>query len=277
MKQRILIQGFLGCFHQEAAEKYFSDTDLQIIPAESFLQLADELKNNLDVDFAMMAIENNIAGSIVQNYKILREYRFRIIGEIYLPIHHNLMCLPGQAMSNISEVHSHPMALNQCLAFLSKYPQIKMVESKDTALSALQIREKNLKGIAAIASLSASELYNLDILERNIETSPNNYTRFFALQRDGLEIPEGKFNKASIYLTTDHAKGSLLRVLEVIYDNNINLTKLQSYPVEGQRDAYYFYLDLDFKKPIDYERTIELLKGVTLELEVLGVYSKYAV
>jgi len=277
MGLKIGIQGFPGCFHQEAAESYFGPEGLEVVPADSFIRLAEDLKSHTEIDFAMMAIENNIAGSILQNYRILRDYRFRIIGEIYLPIHHCLMCLPGQSIEDITEVHSHPMALNQCLQFLSKLPAIKMIESEDTALSALRIRENAITGVAAIGSASAAALYELEVLAKNIETSPNNYTRFFALQRDNAPIPLGDFNKASIYLKTNHNKGSLLKVLEVIYSHNINLSKLQSFPVEGIRDAYYFYLDLEYEQAEDYEAAMAGLEIHTLELEVLGVYKKSSI
>jgi len=256
MAIKVVMQGFPGCFHQEAAQQYFTGKDLDFYPAESFLLLAEQLLNNSEIDFAVMAIENNIAGSILQNYRILREYRFRILGEYYLPIHHNLMGMPGVSIEDIKEVHSHPMALNQCLEFLAQYPDIKLVETEDTALSASRIKESNSSQIAAIASAAAAELYDLEMFAKNIETNPNNYTRFFFLQRDGDHVPLGVFNKASIYLKTNHSKGSLLKVLQVIYDKNINLSKLQSYPVEGVRDAYYFYLDLEFNNPKDYEQAI---------------------
>ena len=269
------MQGYPGCFHQEAAGLYFDEKYIEFIPALTFKKLADKLNKDHTIDFGIMAIENNIAGSILQNYRILREQHFRIVGEIYLPIHHNLMALPNQKIENIREVHSHPMAINQCLQFLQSYPHIKIVESKDTALSALLISQEVKRGIASISSAAAADLYQLEILERNIETSQNNETRFFIIQRSEQAIPVGVFDKASIYLRVSNTKGSLLKALQIIYENNVDLSKLQSYPISGCRDSYFFHLDLEFSSNADYEKTILLLQKTTLELQVLGVYKSF--
>jgi len=271
----IVIQGYPGCFHQEAAQAYFSDCQVHVTPADSFNKLAELLQSQDDLDFGIMAIENNIAGSILQNYRILRENSFRIIGEIYLPIHHNFMVLAGQKIEDIHEVRSHPMALRQCLDFLGKYPDIKRVNSEDTALSAKQVADGNLTGIAAIGSKSAAALYGLEILGQDIESSDNNYTRFFILQRGEKPLPEGDYNKASIYLRTSHNKGSLLKVLEVIYELDINISKLQSYPVAGALNQYYFYLDLEFDNAENYSKAIQKLNHCTVNLEILGVYNRW--
>ena len=269
---KIITQGNLGSFHFEAIDQYFKDQQYDITSADSFLSLAKNLSSNEDLDFGVMAIENSIAGSIIANYKILREHQFRIVGEIYLPIHHNFMVLPGQSFKDISEVRSHPMALNQCLHFLNKYPHIKHVVSNDTASSAKLISTQGLKNVAAIASKSSAQLYGLYILAEKIQTSKINYTRFFILQTQDKDLRSGQFNKASIYLRTAHYKGSLLKVLKVIYEHNINLSKVQSYPIEGDLNKYYFYLDLEFDKLQQYENAILNLEKETQYLEVLGVY-----
>ena len=269
---RVVMQGFPGCFHQEAAEQFFEDQEIEFVASKSFYALANVLRDDRNVNYGIMAIENNIAGTILQNYKILRDYRFRIVGEIYLPIHHNLIVHPGISIEEIEEVHSHPMALNQCLEFLEQYPFLQLVNQEDTALSVKNIADKKWKNIAAIGSSKAASLYNLSILNHNIETSKNNHTRFFILQNDSLSLPKGEFNKASVYIRTSNAKGSLLNVLQVVYDNNINLSKLQSYPIEGKINSYYFYLDLEFESVQDYEQTIKDLEPFTIELEVMGVY-----
>lgn len=276
MSKKIIIQGYPGAFHEEAAREYFQDEKIEIIPAMTFEIQATNLCKDKDIDYAIMAIENSIAGSLLQNYRLIRENQFRIIGEQYLRIKHNLMALPGQNIENIKEVVSHPMALNQSLKFLKTMKNVRLVEADDTALSAKNIAEKGLKNIAAIASKTAAEMYNLQILAEGIETSDVNYTRFFVVKKNGI-IPQikGDENKASIYVKVKHEKGSLLKVLERIDSCNINMSKLQSYPVLGSISEYYFHIDLEFETVKQYKKLISKLKEITQETEELGVYKKH--
>ena len=273
-KQKIIVQGVAGCFHEEAAHKYFGDFPLEIIPARTFSDLASTLVSNPNDHLAIIAIENSIAGSLLQNYRILRENHLRVIGEVYLRIKHNLMVLPGQNIEDVREVHSHPMALNQCLDFLRAYPHIRLVEKEDTALSAKNIVDNNLSEVAAIASETAANIYGLEILAPSIETSKINYTRFFVAQDSTQALSLEAFNKASIYLRVPHQKGSLVQVLQIVSDHDINLSKLQSYPVLGEVNTYYFHLDLEFDDLDDYEQCIEKLQEVTTMIEVIGLYKK---
>lgn len=273
-KQKVIVQGVEGCFHEEAARKYFGDIPLDIVSARTFPELAAALVDNPIDHLAIIAIENSIAGSILQNYRIIRENHLRVIGEVYLRISHNLMALPGQKIEDVKEVHSHPMALNQCLDFLRSYPHIRLVEKEDTALSARSIVENNLIGVAAVASQTAADIYGLEILASSIETSKINYTRFFIAQDSTQSLSLASFNKASIYLRVPHQKGSLVQVLQIVSDHNINLTKLQSYPVLGKLNTYYFHLDLEFTDFDDYEECIDALQEVTSMIEVIGLYVK---
>ncbi len=275
MNKKIIIQGYPGAFHEEAAREYFNDYILEIVPARTFEIQATRLCEDKSIDYAIMAIENSIAGSLLQNYRLIRENQFRIIGEQYLRIKHNLMALPGQKIEDIKEVVSHPMALNQSLKFLKSMENIRLVEADDTALSARNIAEKKMKGIAAIASKTAAEMYNLQILAEGIETSDINYTRFFIVKKNGV-IPEikGDENKASIYVKVKHQKGSLLKVLDYIDRCDINMSKLQSYPVLGSMSEYYFHIDVEFDKIKQYKKLISKLKEITEKTEELGVYKK---
>lgn len=272
--QKVIVQGVAGCFHEEAAHKYFGGQPLDIVPARTFTDLADAIVHNANDHLAIIAIENSIAGSLLQNYRIIRENHLRVIGEVYLRIKHNLMALPGQSIDDIKEVHSHPMALNQCLDFLRRYPNIRLVEKDDTAQSAKNIKSNHLVGVAAIASETAANIYGLDILANGIETSKVNYTRFFIAQDSTQALALAAFDKASIYLRVPHQKGSLVKVLQIVSDHNINLSKLQSYPVLGEVNTYYFHLDLEFDDLDDYEDCIEELQEVTTMLEVIGLYKK---
>jgi prephenate dehydratase len=277
MDKKIIVQGYHGCFHEEAAKKYFGQSDLEITPTDTFPLLAKRLVNNPGDHLAIIAIENSIAGSLLQNYRLLRENHLRVIGEVYLRIEHNLMALRGQRLSDISEVISHPMAINQCLEFFNDFPKIKLVEAADTALSARKLRDGDLKGTAAIASKVAAEIYDLEILAPGIETSDMNYTRFFIVQDATQTIPNGNFDKASVYLRVPHARGSLLKVLEIIHRHGINMSKLQSFPVLGIISEYYFHIDLEFEKVQSYRDLIEELQNHTTMMEILGVYKRASI
>ncbi|NNK80339.1 MAG: chorismate mutase [Flavobacteriales bacterium] len=263
----------MGCYHQEAAVKYFGNNGDEYVPARSFPELAKRLDEDPKGSVAIMAIENSIAGSLLQNYRILREHAFNIIGEVYLRINHHLMALPGQSVSEIEEVHSHPMALAQCLVYLEAQ-DVKIVESEDTALSAKRIMENRSKGLAAIASRQAAEIYDLEILAEGIETSKVNYTRFFIVQCRSAAVKVKKCNKASIYLRVADGRGKLLKVLEEIDRHKIDMSKLQSYPVLGELTRYYFHLDLEFDAIEQFDRCLIDLRKCTDSLEVLGVYEK---
>ena len=276
--KKIIIQGYPGAFHEEAAIKYFGGADLEIIPAMTFRKLANLLKSGDENTQAMMAIENSIAGSLLQNYRILREFGFVICGEVFLRIRHNLMALPGQKVEDLTDVQSHPMAINQCLKYFSQYPDLTLVESDDTALSAKEISENKLYGIGGVASVRAAELYGLEILGKGIETSPHNYTRFFLIDRNrGRDLMQAKGNKASIYLRVKDQPGQLLKAMNYIANAKMNLSKLQSFPVLGKVGEYYFYLDIEFENMASFWHVYDQLRGVTLELQTLGIYNKATV
>ena len=177
---KVAIQGYEGCFHQIAANKYFG-RQIEILPNDTFRGVAAAVKNGT-ADMGVMAIENSIAGSIIANYSILQDANLQVAGEVYLPVMQNLMALPGVSMDDIREVESHPMALLQCVDFLDRHPW-KLIESEDTALSARHIAEKGLRHTAAIASELAAEMFGLQILVPEINTIKSNYTRFMILKR----------------------------------------------------------------------------------------------
>ncbi len=271
---RLVIQGYPGSFHDEAARRYFGNNHIDLIPAKSFNVLAQQLSEDHSIHYGVMALENSIAGSILPNYKILRENDFWISGEIYLRISHCLMALPGQDIKKICQAKSHPMALYQCLDFFNAHRHIELTESADTALTAKEIAEQKIHGVAAIGSRLAAEIYGLEILAEGIETSKVNYTRFVIISREAEYSSLGKANKASIYLRVSHEPGSLLKAIQCIADYKINLSKLQSFPVLGEFNTYYFHLDLEFDSIDQYENCIEELKSVSSHLDELGIYQK---
>ena len=178
----------------------------------------------------------------------------------------------GVKLEDIKEVHSHHMALQQCLDYLDKN-KWKLVETEDTALSAKHVSQFKSKHIAAIASRLAAELFHLEIIAPNIHTLKNNYTRFLILQRETPTIIE-EANKASVYFHTDNSRGSLARVLNLINDGGLNLSKLQSFPIPGSDWKYSFHADMEFTSLDEFHKTIDTIKGVTEELKVYGIYKK---
>ncbi|TDD76276.1 prephenate dehydratase [Flavobacterium caseinilyticum] len=270
MNEIIGIQGITGSFHHQVAQEYFRQAVI-VDECLSFEELVDNLLSGKS-DQAVMAIENSIAGPIIPNYSLIDKNNLHIIGEHYLRIHQNLMALKGQKMEDILEVHSHPMAILQCMEFLKKYPNIKLVEDKDTAETARRIQEKQLKGIAAIAGKTASEMYDLEILAPEIQTIKNNMTRFVIIKKENSFVPENEINRASIKFELDHKRGSLAAVLNVMSDCKLNLTKIQSLPKIETPWKYSFFVDVTFEKYEDYAKAKSLLTIMAEYFKVLGEY-----
>ncbi len=269
--KRVSIQGYEGSFHQEAARAFFGD-EVEVIPCDTFREVIKIAGNKKESDGGVMAIENSIAGSILPNYTLLQKSNLRIIGEVYLHIKQQLMVNPGVKLADIREVHSHPMALLQCMEYLEKNSHWKLIETEDTALSAKHIHQHHSKHIAAIASRLAAELYQLEIVAPNIHTMKNNYTRFLILERNDVAKTVADANKASVNFHTDHSKGSLVRVLSAIADGGINLSKLQSMPIPGTNFKYSFHADMEFDHVNTLDKVINKIKPLTEEIRVLGVY-----
>jgi prephenate dehydratase len=272
--KKVAIQGGYGAFHEIAAKHYFQNDHIEIITANTFKDLFKSLRMN-HADLGIMAIENSLAGSILPNYGLLQESNMKIIGEIYLRIKQNLVALPGQKIEDIKEVFSHPMAILQCQLFFNNYPHIKLIDSIDTALSAKEIHDNQLKGTAAIASKLAADKYNLEILQESIETNKMNYTRFLILaDKKGIHKPGPSINKASIYFALAHEIGSLSKILSIFSFYNINLTKIQSMPIMGKDWEYQFYVDVTFKDYKIYHQAIDAVRPFTSDLGIMGEYEK---
>lgn len=267
MAQRVSIQGFEGSFHQIAAQQ-FCGADINILPCATFLEVVESVKQG-KVDTGVMAIENSIAGSILPNYTLLQKSGLQVVGEVYLPIEQHLLANPGVRLEDIKEVHSHHMAIQQCLDYLLPH-RWKLIETEDTALSAKRLQLHKNKHAAAIAGKLAADLFDLEILEPNIHTEKNNYTRFLILQPTSKAALAG--NKASISFRTDHTKGSLAKVLTKVAEGDINLSKLQSFPIPGSHWNYYFHADLEFDTLKQFESVIEEMKSVTRAIKIYGIY-----
>jgi prephenate dehydratase len=267
---KVSIQGYEGSFHQVAAQQFFG-SNVEVIPCATFREVIKIAGNKNESHGGVMAIENSIAGSILPNYNLLQKSSLKIIGEIYLPIKQQLLVNRGVQLEDIREVHSHPMAIQQCLEYLDNY-NWKLVETEDTALSAKHIHQHRSKHIAAIASELAAQLFDLDVITPDIHTMKNNYTRFLVLQPATVAQPVADANKASVSFITDHSRGSLARVLSRIADGGINLSKLQSFPIPGSDWKYSFHADMEFDTLDQFNEVIESIKPVTEELKIYGVY-----
>ncbi len=272
----IAIQGVAGANHEIAARAYFKDHNVEIVPCRTFPELFDTIREKPGI-LGIIAIENTLVGSLLPNNTLLRESRLSIHGEYKLRIKHQLMALPGQTINDIQEVHSHPMALAQCEAFFKAYPHIKLIESEDTAQSAQDIAENHIMGRAAIASSLAARLYDLNIIERGIETNKRNFTRFLIIgQEDRLQkeqlLAEERINKASLVFSLPHEEGSLSKVLTVLAFYNINLTKIQSLPVVGAEWEYLFYIDVMFNQYQRYQQSLDAIRPLCKKLRILGEY-----
>lgn len=270
MSLKIAIQGVPGSFHHQVALKNFGE-DCEILPFNTFEPVAKTVSTG-EADFGVMAIENSIAGAILPNYDLIDRYGLFIRDEYYLPIAHQLMALPGQTIKDITEVRSHPMALLQCKAFFAKHPHIKQYDDVDTALVAQRIAEDQLKGTAAIASVIAAEIYGLEIVAPDIQTVKENYTRFIILQKEKVQtkiLP----NKASFKVTIKNQAGGLAKLLTMLADKNLNLSKIQSIPVIEKPWEYAFFIDAEFRDYNQFREAMHLVASDFGDLKIFGEYT----
>ncbi len=268
---RVSIQGYAGAFHEAAARQYFTNSTVITVPGHTFADVVRQVHEG-ESDLALMAIENTLAGSLMENYDLLQRSNLRITGEVYLRIRQNLMALPGVAIEELREVYSHPIALMQVREFFKSWPRIKLIEDVDTALSARQVSECDDRSRGAVAHTLAAELYGLDILAQGIETNKLNHTRFLVLER-GRDVSKDEGDKVSMSFSVSHEAGSLSRVLMVLDAYKINLTKIQSTPIVGRPWQYRFYVDFLLTGNITVAEAIAGIQPITQELRILGIYS----
>ncbi|GAB4254696.1 MAG: prephenate dehydratase [Vicingaceae bacterium] len=270
---KVAIQGIKGSFHYLAAIEYFNE-NIQTITCLSFDELIQRVNDN-SCDYAVMAIENTIAGSILKNYKLLDENELCIVAEYNLKIQQNLIGMNSLEIKQINEIHSHPMAIYQCEKFLAELSaKIKIIETNDTALSVKQIKENNLKNVAAISSKFSAELYGLKVLKENIQDNEFNWTRFLIIKKGNILINKSS-NKISIVVYLKHEQNSLLNTLNILSKYRMNLTKIQSLPIPYKKWQYKFYLDMEFNDRISLMNCIEQLKQSVERLKILGIYKSF--
>ena len=270
MNKTIAIQGAEGSNHHKVARDFYG-TSIQLKECMSFDELVDRLLDH-SADIGVMALENTIAGSIIPNYALIDKYNLNIIGEEYLNIHHHLMGLKGQKIEDITEVWSHPMALLQCKEFFKKHPHIKLVEDVDTAEVAKRISKENLSGIGAIAPKIAAEIFNLEVIEDEIQTIKDNSTRFVIVQTSAPNNEIDQINKASLKFQLNHKRGSLAAILNVLSDCKMNLTKIQSIPVIESPWKYSFFVDVTFDAYESYKKAAAIIEIMAEQFKILGTY-----
>ncbi|RCH56300.1 prephenate dehydratase [Mucilaginibacter hurinus] len=271
-KPRVAIQGIRASFHEEAAFRYFGE-DIDTVECNTFKETFEALKKG-EADYVVMAIENSIAGSLLPNYTLLLNYNFPVVGEVYLPIQLHLMALPGVKFEDVKTAMSHPIAIRQCVDFFEGFPHIKVVESNDTAACAKRIRDEQLTDTVAIANTLAAKMYGLDILERRIESNKKNFTRFLILtthENAGKVEP----NKASLCFQVGNEVGALAKVLNILAEQNVNMSKIQSMPVLGKRNEYNFYVDVEWSEQKQYDNAIRQILKYTHNFNILGEYKRY--
>ncbi len=267
--KKVSIQGIQGSFHEDAARQYF-DEEIEIAECKSFRKVC-ELIDQDKVDYAVMAIENSIAGSILQNYSLIRDFHLRIIGEIYIHIQMNLMVLPGVRKKDIKEIYSHPVSFLQCAEYLEKYfPNAETKELGDNAAVAKLIAKEKITYAAAISNLRSAKLYGLEVLEKGIESNKKNYTRFLVLAKHSNSSDLA--NKASLCFEVGHFHGALAKVLNTFAEHEINLTKIQSLPIIGKPNEYSFHVDVEWDSIENYEKAIHMVLKSVSSLAILGEY-----
>lgn len=281
MQRKVTIQGVAGCFHEAATRSYFADKfpddTVQTIPCETFPKMFETLEQDASL-IGIIAIENTIAGALLQNHELLRKSPLTVVGEFKMRISHVLAALPGQEISQLDSVISHPIALMQCEQFFRSNPHIKMIEHFDTAGAARDIATEKITGRGAVCGELAAQLYGLNILQHGIETNKRNFTRFLILA-DPLIVPElrpddNHINKASVVFTLPHTQGALSKILTILSFYDMNLSKIQSTPILGREWEYRFYVDITFSSYARFLQALQAVKPLMGDFKLLGAYKE---
>jgi prephenate dehydratase len=271
-------QGERGAFSEEAARRILG-RDVEVLARRSFDEMFQAVMSG-EADCALAPIENTLAGSVIRNTDLLLEYDLTIVGEVVLRVVHNLIAPPGVNLADVKRVYSHPVALAQCERFFAAHPQFEVVPAYDTAGSVKMIMESGKRDEAAIAGKSAAEVYGARILEAGIESNTQNFTRFFVLVRPDraasvVPLTGGPERKTSIVFRIGNRPGALYRSLAAFADQKIDLTKIESRPIEGRPWEYSFHVDFigDRASP-PVQQALAHLAAHAENLRIFGSYPK---
>jgi prephenate dehydratase len=273
-------QGERGAFSEEAARRILG-REVEVLACHSFDDMFQAVIAGT-ADCALAPIENTLAGSVIRNYDLLLECDLTIVGEVVLRVVHNLIAPPGVGLADVKRVYSHPVALAQCERFFGAHPQFEVVPAYDTAGSVKMIMASGKRDEAAIAGKSAAETYGAQILQAGIESNPQNFTRFFLLVRPDRVtsiVPQtgGPERKTSIVFRIGNRPGALYRSLAAFADQNIDLTKIESRPIEGRPWEYSFYLDfIGDRASAPVQQALAHLAASAENLRILGSYARAA-
>ena len=271
-KEIIAFQGERGAYSEAAAVNHFGE-NIEPMPCESFEKVFDSVESGA-ADKGIVPVENSLAGSIHRNYDLLLRHELSIVGEIQLRIAHQLMVLPGVKASDIETIYSHPQGLAQCERSISThFPTVNRTATYDTAGSAKMLRAENIRNGAAIASKRAAKIYEMDILHVDFEDNPENYTRFLAISKEAVHPKDHA--KTSIVFAMPNAAGALFKSMAAFALRDIDLTKIESRPLQGQRWQYLFYLDfVGSQQQTHCANALNNLRELTSFVRVLGSYPK---
>jgi prephenate dehydratase len=272
----VAFQGERGAYSEAAGINYFGEA-IEPLPckSKSFEDIFDAVTNGT-ADYGMVPIENSLAGSIHRNYDLLLRYNLAIIGETQFRVAHQLMTLPGTPAEAVRKVYSHPQALAQCERSITQhFPHAERISTYDTAGSAKMLREQNLQDAAAIASVRAAQIYKMDILYPDFEDDPENYTRFLIVNRNPVMPEPNQEIKTSIVYSIDNQPGGLFKSLAAFALRDIDLTKIESRPLQGKRWQYFFYLDfIGGQNEPHCQNALNNLQELTTYFRILGSYPR---
>jgi prephenate dehydratase len=266
---KIAIQGEPGAFSHEAALKLVPGAE--IVPCALSAEVFAALDSGA-ADAAAIPIENSLAGSVLEHFDLLLKHDVRVVEETLVRIRHNLIALPGATVAQINRVFSHPVALAQCRSYLAAHPAMKAIAFYDTAGSVKQLAELGDPHVAGIASKAAAAIYGAEILARDIEDNPENYTRFFLVRRADEAEMDPESNKMSIAFTLEHRPGALVAALSALSAVGANLTKIESRPVHGKPWEYIFYVDCQIGSSAEGTRALAALESHCGMVKELGRY-----
>lgn len=266
---KVAYQGTEGAYSSEALKNYFKDKDVIKIAKEDFAGVFDSVKSG-ECDFGVVPVENSISGAVIKNLDLLGEKELYVVGEYILKIDHVLMGVKGATLEDIKSVYSHEQGLTQCEGFLSQHKDWLKIPYFNTAVSAKFVAETGDKSNAAVASRYAMKIYNLYPLAENIAMTEKNSTRFFIISKNNIKIENA--NKASVYFSLKHKKGSLAQALLCL--GNLNLTRIESRPTHKENWEYRFYIDVEGDEK-SFREAFEELKKMCMDLRLLGIYKSF--